>query len=60
LVSQIDVTMNIYGHVVPAMQHEAANEIDAALVDARGVVQSALAHIEHLRDWEIISFDADR
>ena len=28
--SQIAVTMNIYGHVVPAMQHSAGNEIDAA------------------------------
>jgi len=31
--SQIAVTMNIYGHVIPAMQQEAANEIDAALGD---------------------------
>jgi integrase len=29
--SQIAVTMNIYGHVMPAMQHEAAGQIDAAL-----------------------------
>jgi hypothetical protein len=29
--SQIAVTMNIYGHVIPAMQEEAASEIDAAL-----------------------------
>lgn len=31
--SQIAVTMNIYGHVVPAMQQEAASEMDAALGD---------------------------
>lgn len=31
--SQIAVTMNIYGHVIPAMQQSAANEIDAALED---------------------------
>jgi integrase len=31
--SQIAVTMNIYGHVIPAMQQSAANEIDAALGD---------------------------
>jgi hypothetical protein len=29
--SQIAVTMNIYGHVMPAMQQEAAGQIDAAL-----------------------------
>jgi hypothetical protein len=29
--SQISVTMNIYGHVMPAMQQEAAGHIDAAL-----------------------------
>lgn len=29
--SQIAVTMNIYGHVIPAMQEEAADKIDAAL-----------------------------
>jgi len=29
--SQIAVTMNIYGHGIPAMQEEAADEIDAAL-----------------------------
>jgi integrase len=29
--SQIAVTMNIYGHAVPAMQHEAARQIDKAL-----------------------------
>lgn len=29
--SQIAVTMNIYGHVIPAMQHEAAGHMDAAL-----------------------------
>jgi integrase len=29
--SQITVTMNIYGHVMPAMQQEAAGQIDAAL-----------------------------
>ena len=28
---QIAVTMNIYGHVIPAMQHEAAGQMDAAL-----------------------------
>jgi integrase len=31
--SQIAVTMNIYGHVIPAMQQSAADEIDAALTD---------------------------
>ena len=31
--SQIAVTMNIYGHVIPAMQEQAASEIDAALND---------------------------
>ncbi len=31
--SQIAVTMNIYGHVIPAMQQSAADEIDAALAD---------------------------
>jgi integrase len=29
--SQIAVTMNIYGHVIPAMQQEAAGHMDAAL-----------------------------
>ena len=29
--SQISVTTNIYGHVIPAMQDEAASQIDAAL-----------------------------
>jgi integrase len=29
--SQIAVTMNTYGHVIPAMQHEAAGQMDAAL-----------------------------
>jgi integrase len=29
--SQIAVTMNVYGHVIPAMQHEAAGHMDAAL-----------------------------
>ena len=31
--SQIAVTMNIYGHVIPAMQDQAAGQIDAALRD---------------------------
>jgi integrase len=31
--SQIAVTMNIYGHVIPAMQQQAAVEMDAALGD---------------------------
>ena len=31
--SQIAVTMNVYGHVIPAMQQEAADEIDSALGD---------------------------
>ena len=31
--SQIAVTMNTYGHVIPAMQHEAAGHMDAALGD---------------------------
>lgn len=31
--SQIAVTMNIYGHVMPAMQREAAGHIDAALAE---------------------------
>jgi hypothetical protein len=29
--SQIAVTMNIYGHLMPAMQQEAAGQIDSAL-----------------------------
>jgi hypothetical protein len=29
--SQIAVTMNIYAHVLPVMQHEAASQINAAL-----------------------------
>jgi integrase len=29
--SQIAMTMNVYGHVIPAMQQEAADEIDSAL-----------------------------
>jgi integrase len=29
--SQIAVTMNTYGHVIPAMQQEAAGHMDAAL-----------------------------
>ena len=32
--SQIAVTMNIYGHVIPAMQQEAADQIDDALTDS--------------------------
>lgn len=31
--SQIAVTMNTYGHVIPAMQQEAASHVDAALGD---------------------------
>ena len=31
--SQIAVTMNVYGHVSPAMQQDAADEIDSALGD---------------------------
>ena len=31
--SQIAVTMNIYGHVIPAIQQSAADEINAALAD---------------------------
>jgi integrase len=31
--SQIAVTMNTYGHVIPAMQREAAGHMDAALGD---------------------------
>jgi integrase len=31
--SQIAVTLNIYGHVMPAMQQEAAGQVDAALGD---------------------------
>jgi integrase len=31
--SQIAVTMNTYGHVIPAMQQEAASHMDAALGD---------------------------
>ncbi len=31
--SQIAVTMNTYGHAIPAMQHEAAGHMDAALGD---------------------------
>lgn len=34
--SQISVTMNIYGHVIPAMQQEAAGQIDAALGELGG------------------------
>jgi hypothetical protein len=30
--SQIAVTMNTYGHVIPAMRQEAAGHMDAALV----------------------------
>ena len=33
--SQIAVTMNIYGHATPAMQHEAAGYMDEALSDRR-------------------------
>lgn len=29
--SQITVTMNVYGHLILAMQHEAAGHMDAAL-----------------------------
>jgi len=32
--SRIAVTMNIYDHVIPAMQQQAAGEMDAALGDA--------------------------
>ena len=31
--AQIAVTMNTYGHVIPAMQQEAASHMDAALRD---------------------------
>jgi integrase len=31
--SQIAVTMNIYSHVIPAMQQEAAGQMDAMLGD---------------------------
>jgi hypothetical protein len=31
--SQISVTMSTYGHVIPAMQQEAAGQTDAALGD---------------------------
>jgi hypothetical protein len=31
--SQTALTMNIYGHVIPAMQQEAAGHMDAALDD---------------------------
>ena len=31
--AQIAVTMNTYGHVIPAMQQEAAGHMDAALRD---------------------------
>jgi integrase len=31
--SQIAVTMNTYGHVIPAMQREAAGHMDDALGD---------------------------
>jgi hypothetical protein len=34
--SQISITMNIYGHVIPAMQHEAAGQMDAVLGDQAG------------------------
>jgi integrase len=33
--SQIAVTMNIYGHVLPAMQQDAAKEIDGVLSNDR-------------------------
>jgi integrase len=29
--SQISLTMNTYSHVLPALQHEAADRIEAAL-----------------------------
>ncbi|HEY6594451.1 MAG TPA: hypothetical protein VI011_10145 [Asanoa sp.] len=31
--TQIAVTMNTYGHVIPVMQQEAARQMDAALGD---------------------------
>jgi len=41
--SQISVTMNIYGHVMPAIQQEAAGQIDAAL----GSLDEAHGEDEH-------------
>ena len=38
--SQIAVTMNIYAHVIPAMQHEAAGHIDAALDTSEGTAET--------------------
>ena len=40
--SQIAVTMNIYGHVMPAMQQEAAGHMDAALTTDDGWVDRAM------------------
>jgi hypothetical protein len=48
-----------YDSGVPAVIAIAGKTASDAAEYARGVVQSALAHIEHLRDWEIISCDAD-
>jgi integrase len=39
--SQIAVTMNTYGHVIPAMQQEAAGHVDAALGQIDGFREDA-------------------
>jgi integrase len=44
--SQIAVTLNIYGHVMPAMQQEAAGQIDAALGDEDQVDDEARDEFE--------------
>jgi hypothetical protein len=31
--SQIVVTMSVYGHIMPAMQHEAASQIEAICLE---------------------------
>lgn len=39
--SQIAVTMNIYSHVIPAMQRDVANQIDAILIQPASPVATS-------------------